>query len=63
MPPRRAMPLGDARLERVAARFYEDVGGPGVPVSFDPPATIAIAALPGDEVALENRPSVKAPRG
>jgi SAM-dependent methyltransferase len=55
--------LGDARLERVAARFYEDVGGPGAPVSFDPPATIAIAALPGAEVELENRPSVKAPRG
>jgi ubiquinone/menaquinone biosynthesis C-methylase UbiE len=53
--------LGDARLERVAARFYELVGGPGAPMSFDPPATIAIAALPGTEVDLENRPSVRVP--
>jgi ubiquinone/menaquinone biosynthesis C-methylase UbiE len=53
--------LGDARLERVAARFYERVGGPSTPVSFDPPATLAIAALPGAEVELEHRPSVRAP--
>jgi ubiquinone/menaquinone biosynthesis C-methylase UbiE len=53
--------LGDARLERVAARFYERMGGPSTPVSFDPPATLAIAALPGAEVELEHRPSVRAP--
>jgi ubiquinone/menaquinone biosynthesis C-methylase UbiE len=53
--------LGDARLERVAARFYDRVGGPSAPVSFDPPATLAIAALPGAEVELEHRPSVRAP--
>lgn len=53
--------LGDARLERVAARFYERVGGPGAPLSFEPPATLAIAALPGDEVELESRHSVRAP--
>ena len=53
--------LGDARLERVAARFYEETGGPGAPLSFDPPATLAIAALPGTEVELENRPSIKVP--
>ena len=53
--------LGDARLERVAARFYERIGGPATPVSFDPPATLAIAALPGAEVELEHRPSVRAP--
>ncbi len=53
--------LGEARLERVAARFYEEVGGPGTPLSFDPPATIAIAALPGTEVELEGRPLVKVP--
>jgi hypothetical protein len=53
--------LGDGRLERVAARFYEKVGGPGTPLSFDPPATLAIAALPGTEVELENRPSVRVP--
>ena len=54
--------LGEARLERVAARFYEQVGGPGTPLSFHPPATIAIAALPGAEVELELRPSVRVPR-
>ena len=53
--------LGDARLERVAARFYEETGGPGAPLSFDPPATLAIAAVPGAEVELENRPSIKVP--
>jgi ubiquinone/menaquinone biosynthesis C-methylase UbiE len=53
--------LGEARLERVASRFYDRVGGPSNPVSFDPPATIAIAALPGTEVELDNRPSVRVP--
>jgi SAM-dependent methyltransferase len=53
--------LGDARLERVAARFYESCGGPDKPLSFDPPATLAIAALPGAEVELPHRPSVRAP--
>jgi SAM-dependent methyltransferase len=38
--------LGDARLERVAARFYEWCGGPDEPLSFDPAATLAIAVLP-----------------
>jgi ubiquinone/menaquinone biosynthesis C-methylase UbiE len=55
--------LGAARIERVAARFYEQVGGPSTPLSFHPPATIAIAALPGAEVALEHRPSVRVPGG
>jgi hypothetical protein len=53
--------LGDARMERVASLFYEKVGGPTTPLSFDPPATIAIAAPPGAEVELLNRPSVRAP--
>lgn len=47
--------LGDARLERVAARFYERHGGPDKPISFDPPATLAIAALPGTQIELEHR--------
>jgi ubiquinone/menaquinone biosynthesis C-methylase UbiE len=53
--------LGDVRLERVAARFYDWCGGPDEPLSFDPPATLAIAALPGAEVELAHRPSVRAP--
>ena len=54
--------IGEARLARVATRFYDQVGGPGTPLSFHPPATIAIAALPGAEVELELRPSVRVPR-
>jgi ubiquinone/menaquinone biosynthesis C-methylase UbiE len=54
--------LGEARLERVAARFYEWCGGPDAPLSFDPSATLVIAALPGAEVELQHRPSVRAPK-
>ena len=53
--------MGDARMQRVAARFYARMGGPETPLSFDPPATVAIAARPGAEVALMSRPSVRAP--
>jgi ubiquinone/menaquinone biosynthesis C-methylase UbiE len=51
--------LGEERFSRVAARFYEKIGGPDVPLSFDSPATIAIGALPGAEIDLENRPSLR----
>ena len=53
--------MGDARMQRVATCFYERVGGPGTPLSFDPPATIAIAALPGAQIELQHRQSVRAP--
>ncbi len=53
--------LGDARLDRVAARFYDTVGGPDAPLAFAPPATLAIAAKPGSEVELVHRPSVRVP--
>lgn len=53
--------IGDARMQRVAACFYERVGDAGTPLSFDPPATIAVAALPGAQVELQHRPSVRAP--
>jgi ubiquinone/menaquinone biosynthesis C-methylase UbiE len=53
--------LGEVRVERVAGLFYEKVGGPTTPLSFDSPATIAIAAAPGDEIELENRPSLRVP--
>jgi ubiquinone/menaquinone biosynthesis C-methylase UbiE len=52
--------LGDERLARVAARFYDKVGGPAVPLSFAPSATMAIAALPGADVLLASRPSSRA---
>jgi SAM-dependent methyltransferase len=53
--------IGDARMERVASRFYAWWGGPDKAVSFEPPATLAIGARPGDEVELATRPSVRAP--
>src|SRR5262249_42280341 len=53
--------LGDAKMDRVAARVYETVGGPDAPLTFAPPATLAIAALPGAEVELAHRPSVRVP--
>jgi SAM-dependent methyltransferase len=54
--------LGPERAGRVAARFYDQVGGPTEPLVFEPAATLAIAALPGAEVELAVRPSVVAPR-
>jgi ubiquinone/menaquinone biosynthesis C-methylase UbiE len=53
--------IGDARIGRLASRFYDMTGGPDAPLSFDPPATLAIAALPGAEVELEHRPSLRVP--
>jgi hypothetical protein len=53
--------LGDARMDRVAARFLDQVGGPDAPLSFSPPATLVIGALPGAEVELLHRSSVRAP--
>jgi ubiquinone/menaquinone biosynthesis C-methylase UbiE len=53
--------LGDVRFERVAAAFYESVGGPDAPLTFAPAATLAIAARPGSEVYIAARPSVRAP--
>ncbi len=54
--------LGPERINRVTARFYDQVGGPTAPLVFEPVATLAIAALPGAEVDLAVRPSVVAPR-
>lgn len=53
--------LGPERMGQVTARFYDRVGGPTAPLSFAPAVTLAIAALPGAEVELMSRPSVKAP--
>jgi ubiquinone/menaquinone biosynthesis C-methylase UbiE len=54
--------LGPERMGLVAARFYDQVGGPTTPLSFEPTVTLAIAALPGAEVELLSRPSVVAPQ-
>ena len=54
--------IGEERFSRVAARFYEKIGGPDAPLSFGSPATIAIGALPGAEIELENRPSLRVPK-
>ncbi len=53
--------MGSERFARVSARFYEKIGGPDAPLSFDSPATIAIGGLPGAEITLENRPSLRVP--
>jgi protein-L-isoaspartate O-methyltransferase len=53
--------LGEERMHRIAARFYETTGGPDAPLTFQPPATIAIAAHPGAEVELAHRPSLRPP--
>lgn len=53
--------LGPERMGRVLARFYDQVGGPTAPLVFEPAVTLAIATLPGAEVELGTRPSVKAP--
>lgn len=52
--------LGAERIGLVAARFYEQVGGPTAPLSFMPAATLAIAAHPDAEVELAVR-SMRAP--
>lgn len=54
--------LGPERMGRVTARFYDRLGGPTAPLTFEPAVTLAIAALPGAEVELMSRPSVTAPR-
>jgi ubiquinone/menaquinone biosynthesis C-methylase UbiE len=53
--------LGEARMGQVTARFYDQVGGPVAPLSWELPVTLAIAALPGAEVELLSRPSLKVP--
>jgi SAM-dependent methyltransferase len=56
--------MGDERMSRVAACFYERIGGagPDAPLSFESPATIAIGCLPGADIELEARPSIRLPR-
>lgn len=53
--------LGDEKVAAVLARFYERVGGQDEPISYAPLATIVIAALPGAEIELPHRPSVRVP--
>lgn len=52
--------LGETRVHRIRARFLELAGGAGAPLSCQPAATIAIGALPGEEIELPHRPSVRA---
>lgn len=53
--------LGETRTGKVLARFYDAVGGPEKPLVYQPTATIAVAALPGAEIELPHRPSVRLP--
>ncbi|HVJ90422.1 MAG TPA: class I SAM-dependent methyltransferase [Labilithrix sp.] len=54
--------LSPERMGIATARFYHHLGGPTAPLSFEPVVTLAIAALPGAEIELKSRPSVRAPR-
>ena len=49
--------LGDERLARVAARFYDRSGGPLAPLTFQPPATIAMSAAPSASISCVAPPS------
>jgi ubiquinone/menaquinone biosynthesis C-methylase UbiE len=53
--------LGEERMGQVTARFYDRVGGPLAPMSFEPVVTLAIAARPGAEIELMSRPGLKVP--
>lgn len=53
--------LGEERMGLVVARFYDRVGGVSAPLPWDPCATLAVAACPGDEIVLRSRPSIKVP--
>lgn len=53
--------LPEAVASRITARVCELAGGVDVPVVFAPAATIAIAGLPGAEIELPHRPSVRIP--
>ena len=57
----RFLALGEARVARIRAQFYEIVGGPTLPLAYSPPATIALAGLPGAEGELPHRPSGRIP--
>ncbi len=54
--------FGPERMGLVTAHFYDRVGGPQEPLTFEPAVTCAIAALPGAEIELLSRPSVTAPQ-
>ncbi|MCL2724114.1 MAG: methyltransferase domain-containing protein [Polyangiaceae bacterium] len=47
--------LGAQRMARIAARFFDQVGGLTVPLTFQPAATLAIAAIPGASVTIGGR--------
>jgi hypothetical protein len=54
---------GAAKCGKALGKLYDLLGGPDAPVSWEPPATLAIAGLPGAEIELPHRPSVKIPIG
>ena len=52
---------GPGACAKALAKFYDQVGGPDRPVSWVLAATVVIAGLPGSEIELPHRPSVKIP--
>lgn len=53
--------LGPERMGLVTAKFYDRVGGPTAPLSFEPASTLVIAGRPGTEIDLQSRASVTVP--
>jgi hypothetical protein len=53
--------LGEERVAAVLARFYERVSGQDALITYAPAATIAVGGLPGAELELPHRPSVRIP--
>jgi hypothetical protein len=58
---RRMVELGEERVAALLSRFYARVASQDAPITYSPAATIVIAALPGAEVELPHRPSVRVP--
>ncbi|MEO8875897.1 MAG: class I SAM-dependent methyltransferase, partial [Polyangiaceae bacterium] len=53
--------LGEVRVGHIAARFYGLVGGPDAVLAWNPPATLAIAGVPGSDIDIASRASVRVP--
>ncbi len=58
----RLVALGEERVAAVLARFYERASGEASAITYAPSATIAVGGLPGAELELPHRPSVRIPK-
>lgn len=53
--------LGEERVAAVLARFYERAAGQDHAITYAPAATVVVGGLPGAELELPHRPSVRIP--